>query len=97
MTTVEAAQKSAERRSERRSRTLKAARIVFNLGRSVFDCTVRNISPSGALLEVQSMVGIPAQFEIIMDQGATRRACSVRWSGRRMLGVQFGDTGQKAA
>ena len=86
-----------ERRDERRMRTLKSAKITFNFGRSVIDCTVRNISSRGALIEVQSVVGVPMQFEMVMDQGATRRACTVRWHTERMMGVGFDDAGQKAA
>lgn len=87
----------AERRSERRMRTLKRAKIVFNLGHSVFDCTLRNLSPSGALIEVPSMVGIPTRFAIVVDQGAARHECAVRWHTDRMMGVHFEDAGEKAA
>ncbi len=97
MTVVETAHDSAERRSERRMRTLKEAKIVFNLGHSVFDCRLRNLSPSGALIEVASMVGIPMHFDVIFDRGALRRACSVRWHTDRLMGVQFNDAAQKAA
>ena len=96
-TVVETAHDGVDRRSERRMRTLKAAEIVFNLGHSVFDGTLRNISPSGALIEVPSMLGIPMRFEIIMDHGAMRRACTVRWHTGRMMGVHFDDAVQKAA
>jgi hypothetical protein len=96
-TVVEPAHEHADRRSERRVRTLKTARIVFNLGRSVFDCTVRNLSPNGALIEVPSMLGMPMQFEVIMDQGVTRRPCSVRWRTERLMGVRFEGAAQKAA
>ena len=97
MMTVEAAHDSAERRSERRMRTLKEAKIVFNLGHSVFDCRLRNLSPSGALIEVTSMVGIPMRFEVVFDRGTLRRRCSVRWHTDRLMGVQFEDAAQKAA
>ncbi len=98
MTTVtDAAQESAERRAERRMRTLKRARIVFNHGHSVFDCTIRNLSPSGALIEVPSMQGIPMQFEIALGESTVRRPCSVRWRTERTMGVHFDDDAQKAA
>jgi hypothetical protein len=98
MTTAkDAPLEGADRRTERRNRTLKGARIVFNGGHSVFDCTVRNLSPGGALIEVPSMLGIPTQFELILDQGATRRLCSVRWRTERMMGVRFDDAAHKAA
>ena len=95
-TVVETAHEGAERRSERRLRTLKAAKIVLNRGRSVFDCTIRNLSPSGALIQVPSMVGIPERFEIVMGGGATHRPCCVRWRTGRLMGVHF-DAVQKAA
>ncbi len=97
MTVAESAQEGAERRSERRMRTLKAAKIVFNLGQSVFDCQVRNLSPSGALIEVPSMVGIPKDFQIIIAEGSPRRTCSVRWRVGCKMGVRFDDAEPQAA
>ena len=97
MTVTESAQEGADRRSERRMRTLKAAKIVFNLGQSVFDCKVRNLSPSGALLEVPSMVGMPLDFQIMMAEGTPRRTCSVRWRTGRLMGVHFDSAVHKAA
>ncbi len=96
-TVVEAAPSSADRRLERRVRTLKTARIAFNFGRSVFDCTLRNLSPSGALLEVASTAGIPSQFEILVPRDGIRRTCTVRWMTQRLMGVHFDDAAQKAA
>ena len=69
---------------------------MFNHGQSVFDCKVRNLSPSGALIEVPSMVGIPAQFEIVLD-GTTRRACAVLWRTGCKMGVRFDGAEHKAA
>ena len=97
MTVVESALQGADRRSERRSRTLKAAKIVFNLGQSVFDCKVRNLSPSGALIEVPSMVGVPMHFQIIMAGSSARQTCSVQWHSGRMIGVRFESAAPKAA
>jgi hypothetical protein len=98
MTTgTDAARDSVDRRAERRMRTLKGARIVFNGGHSVFDCTIRNLSPGGALIEVPSRLGIPTHFDIIMDQGATRRPCSVCWSTEHLMGVRFEEAAEKRA
>lgn len=87
----------SDRRAERRARALKRAEIVFNNGYSVFDCTVRNLSPSGALLDIPSMLGIPSHFDIVMDAAQARRPCSVRWHTDRLMGVCFDDAGLKAA
>ena len=86
----------AERRTERRVRTLKRARIIFNNDYSVFDCLVRNISPGGALLDIPSMLGIPPRFDIVIE-AAKARPCSVRWHTDRLMGIQFDDASQKAA
>jgi hypothetical protein len=86
---------ATDRRSERRMRALKQARIVFNGGYSVLDCTVRNISVNGALLDISSMLGIPSHFDIIFN--GTRRPCTVRWHTDHLMGVHFDDQGLKAA
>jgi hypothetical protein len=86
-----------EKRTERRMRTLKGGRVIFNHGTSVFDCKVRNLSPGGALLEMPSLLGIPSHFELILDSAATRRPCTVRWHTDRLMGVHFDDTPEKAA
>lgn len=56
-----------KRRNHRRLRVLKGARIVFNERRSVIDCTVRDLSPGGALLLLPSTAGIPNEFELWVD------------------------------
>jgi hypothetical protein len=93
----QASPEGAERRIERRVRALKGGRIVFNGDKSVFDCRIRNLSTGGALLEVPSMLGIPAHFDLIMDAAVNRRPCSVRWHTDRLIGVRFDDAPEKAA
>ena len=48
-----------ERRKEARRRTFKAAKIMID-GKSVIDCTVRNVTYKGASLEI----GAPLVFPI---------------------------------
>ncbi len=78
-----------ERRRQPRARTLKSARIVFNQHHSVIDCTVRNLSPVGACLNVASAVGIPDRFDVIFDADQTTRPCRVVWHKEKQLGVEF--------
>jgi hypothetical protein len=78
-----------EKRREARTRTLKKARIVFNEGRSVIDCIVRNLSPNGALLVLPSVVGVPETFDLLIESdGSSHRACT-RWKGNGKIGVEF--------
>jgi hypothetical protein len=79
----------SDHRRARRQRTLKAGRIVFNRKSSVFDCTVRDLSPTGACLDVPSSIGIPEAFELVMEAEGTALSCRVVWRSDRRLGVQF--------
>jgi hypothetical protein len=78
-----------ERRRESRARTLKSARIVFNHHRSVIDCTVRNLSPLGACLNVASAIGVPDEFDVIFDADQSIRPCRMIWHKEKQLGVEF--------
>jgi|SRR5687768_16913931 hypothetical protein len=79
---------SEERRSDVRNRTLYGARIAFNGGRSTINCTVRNMSLSGARLQVTSVVGIPNTFDLLIGDREPR-PCRVTWRTLKELGVEF--------
>lgn len=78
----------AERRVEPRLRTLKAGKIAFNNHFSVFDCVVRNMTKTGACLEVAGSVGIPAVFDLILADG-NKHVCNLRWRYGNRIGVEF--------
>jgi hypothetical protein len=78
-----------ERRQHPRMRTLKSARILFNHHQSAIDCTVRNLSPRGARLDVASALGIPDEFDVIFDADRTIRPCRMVWHKETQLGVEF--------
>ena len=74
-----------ERRRSQRHRTLKAGKIILSRGASVIDCTVRNLSETGACIEVDSIVGIPSTFEFVLPERCYR-TCRVVWAnGGRLL------------
>ena len=50
-------------------------------------CTVRNMSPAGALLLVANAHGLPEQFDLHVD-GYSRR-CTARWRRLDRIGVKF--------
>ena len=69
-----------------RRRMLKSGKIL--LGKHPVPCTVRNLSETGACLQVQTTAGIPAKFEVVLaDQPA--RTCKIIWRDETMLGVKF--------
>lgn len=78
-----------ERRATPRRRTLKAARIVFNNANSTFDCNVRNLSEAGALLSMDSTLGVPDVFLLIFSVDGVRRDCRVVRRSLKALGVTF--------
>jgi hypothetical protein len=78
-----------ERRKELRHRALKSARIVYNNRFSALDCTVRNLSPHGAMLMVAGPHGIPDAFKLELDAGTQILDCKVIWRQERRLGVEF--------
>ena len=77
-----------ERRRVQRHRTLKAGTIAFN-GDSGFDCRVRNLSPTGACLEVASQLGIPDEFVLVVEVDHVKLPCHVIWRTATRLGVAF--------
>lgn len=72
-----------------RMRTLKGAKLVLPNNVSTFDCTVRNISATGALVEMPSTLGVPQRVSLRLDDGSPERVCEVAWRTERRLGLHF--------
>jgi hypothetical protein len=75
-----------ERITARRA-IFKAASIEF--GRSAIECTVRNISDTGAALDVASPLYFPDRFTLAVHTDEMRRPCRVVWRRQRRIGVSF--------
>jgi hypothetical protein len=75
-----------EHRIATRRRVLKSGKIEF--GGGAIDCTVRNLSDTGAALDVTSPVGIPAEFNLVVN--GTPRPCRVVWRKEKQIGITFG-------
>ena len=78
-----------ERRVSHRSRICRGGKILFNNRRSVLDCTIRNLSPGGACLQVESLVGVPATFDLLIDGEDGPRPCRLVWQSQHRAGVEF--------
>jgi hypothetical protein len=76
-----------EHRIAARHRVLKAGTIEF--GGGGIDCVVRNISDTGAALEVTSPVGIPERFTLVIAQENVAKPCRVMWRKEKRIGVAF--------
>jgi hypothetical protein len=80
-------QQVAERRAETRHRVLRAGTLQFD-GGSV-NCTVSNISNSGAMLNVTSSAGIPERFALILSPRGLRMPCHVVWRQQTLMGIWY--------
>ena len=78
----------SERRRKPRSRVLKGAKIVLG-GTSLFDCVVRNLTNSGARVQISNAMDLPEVVAITFDGGRTCRPCRVAWRRLNETGVQF--------
>jgi diguanylate cyclase (GGDEF)-like protein len=72
-----------------RGRTLLAGKVISNFGQSSIDCVVRRISDHGATISVESPLGIPRHFQLLIPGEGTPRACKLVWQSDRELGLEF--------
>ena len=78
-----------ERKGQPRRRTLKPGKIVFDRRSCVMDCMVRNVSATGACLELASTVGVPDRFDLVIAPEPHARPCRVAWKDNKRVGVTF--------
>lgn len=76
-----------EHREAARRRVLKAGKILLDGGGAI-DCTVRNLSRSGAALEVVTPIGVPDHFGLMIEAGPLL-ACEVVRRTERRIGIRF--------
>ena len=76
-----------ETRIAARHRTLKAGTIEF--GGGAIDCTVRNVSETGAALEVVTPLFIPDRFTLLVPSEQLKRPCHIVWRKDKRIGVAF--------
>jgi hypothetical protein len=77
-----------EQRKVIRRRVLKRGTIAFNRAGGI-SCTVRNVSATGACLEVESPLGIPDVFTLVIESDHETHPCQVVWRSEKRLGVSF--------
>ncbi len=77
-----------EKRAAPRHRVLKRGSLAFSDGGGL-DCTVRNISQTGARIDIASPVGVPEVFTLVIQVDHFMRRCHAVWSSERHIGVAF--------
>ena len=77
-----------KRRRDDRRTILKGAKVVFNGGKSMLVCRVRDLSAGGARLEFPPRTTLPEKFELHVTASPVQR-CELRWFKRNIAGVRF--------
>ena len=81
--------------SGRKSRRFKIAApaLIHDVdGDEVMACTVRDISKTGAGLELNQAVQLPRSFSLALTRdGNVRRSCELVWQRALVAGVRFSD------
>jgi hypothetical protein len=76
-----------ERRTSPRHRVLKAGTIEFS--GSKIDCVIRNISDTGAAIEVKTPIWFPDAFVLGVPSDGSARRCHIIWREDKRIGVAF--------
>ena len=75
-------------RKSARRRVLKAGKVILPNG-AVIDCSIRDISDSGAQLGFAGIVVLPAHFELLVVSTETRMPAELVWHRGLKAGVRF--------
>jgi hypothetical protein len=76
-----------ERRIAPRRNTTIQATIAFGFSTTI-PCIIRNVSETGAKLEVSKVTGIPDRFDLIVP-GHRPQPCRVAWRAMKEMGVEY--------
>jgi hypothetical protein len=75
-------------RSTPRRKQLKSGIIAFHGRHSTLPCRVREISETGARLEVEN-AQVPNTFELLIELDGLEASCAVVWRRGSLVGVMF--------
>jgi len=76
-----------ETRAAPRHRVMKPAKVEF--GGYKRDCIIRDISTTGAALEVMDQASIPKYFKLIVPADNLKLPCTIVWRRDFRIGVTF--------
>ncbi|MBR1284847.1 PilZ domain-containing protein [Bradyrhizobium sp. AUGA SZCCT0177] len=76
-----------ETRIAPRYRVTKAAKIEH--GGDKIGCVIRDISATGAAIEISDLVRVPREFTLIIPEDRLKLRCRVVWRKEYRIGVAF--------
>jgi len=80
---------STDKRSGPRRRVLLSDMLVFDGGARTVNCSVRDLSDSGAKIELGGVELLPRSLWLIEMRAGVARECRVTWARGRQLGLEF--------
>jgi hypothetical protein len=80
-----------EKRGVRRNRVFLAGRLTNGHG-LVMDCTIRDLSESGAKVHVPSAIGLPDEVALLIMREGLVRLSRRTWSRSPLFGLEFVDS-----
>ncbi|WP_158670486.1 PilZ domain-containing protein [Bradyrhizobium guangdongense] len=76
-----------EKREDQRHRVFKGGTITFE--NSGIPCTVRNMSASGAAIDLDALVMLPQSFTLSIERDDFVRHCRTVWRNDKRVGLAF--------
>jgi hypothetical protein len=76
------------KRETTRRRVLLAGKVLLP-GGGVIDCTLRDRSEGGARIKVQSVIGIPDEFRLLVEPTGEMVQAKVAWRRPNEIGVRI--------
>ena len=86
-----------DHRRHTRKRMLKGGTIAFNGRHSTLPCVVRDLSETGARLQVAQATSVPDTFELLIDLDGFEAFVEVAWRTQSEVGVHFRSAPTKVA
>jgi PilZ domain-containing protein len=80
---------AADKRIARRSRILKAGKLVSMNYTSVVDCSVRDMSATGALIRCNNLNAMPDEFQLLIQSDNWIRSVKMMWRRNDLAGLHF--------
>ena len=71
-----------------RTRMQKSARILLKENSGI-DCVVRDLTNTGACIQLPKMLDLPEALDLTFDRGRSIRSCRLVWRTLDKIGVEF--------
>lgn len=79
-----------ERRRSERKPVIRGGKIIYNEGHCTLDCRIKNLSSTGARLDLPMYTQLPETFVLMFADGSKRPA-EISWSRMTRVGIRFLD------